>query len=279
MAWYFIVAISLAAFIIFCFFVYLFLVAPGKNRPEMKKFKSVRFAHRGLHGDGRAENSLSAFRAAVDAGYGIELDVRLSSDGELVVFHDESLERVTGVPGLVCEKSAEELSKIKLSATDDTVPTFLEVLRLVDGRVPLLVEIKESPGRNDVTGKTIELLKKYSGAFIIESFNPISLSMIRKEMPDVLRGFLSTAFLKEEKYRGQMKFFLLQNLLFNFLCRPDFISYDHAAYKNFSLRFVRRVFKTTTICWTVTSREDEKLAYEHGFDGVIFENYIPEEKR
>ena len=275
MEWYWILAIVLAALFAILFSVYLFLVAPGRKRGEMERFKTVSYAHRGLHGEGRAENSLSAFRAAVEAGFGIELDVRLSGDGELVVFHDDTLDRVTDASGRVDEKSAEELSQIKLCGTEDSVPTFSEVLKLVDGRVPLLVEIKESAGKYGATKKTIELLRDYKGEFIIESFNPLALSLVKKEMPNVLRGFLSTSFLKEEKYRGDIKYFFLQNLLFNFFCRPDFISYDHTAYKNLSLRFVRAFFKTATICWTVKSEKDEELAYKHGFDGVIFENYIP----
>lgn len=279
MAWYWILAIVLAALSTIIFSVYLYLVAPGKKRPEMEKFKSVRFAHRGLHGGGRAENSLSAFRAAVEAGYGIELDVRLSSDGVVVVLHDDTLDRVTNESGRVDAKTADELSKMKLCETEDTVPTFSQVLELVDGKVPLLVEIKERAGEYDVTRKTMELLREYKGEFIVESFNPLALSLLKKEMPEVLRGFLSSDFSKNEKYKGQIKYFFLENLLFNLLCRPDFISYNHEAHKNRSLRFVRSVFRTATICWTVTSREDESLAYKHGFDGVIFENYIPEEKR
>ena len=279
MDWYWILAILLASLLLALFLIYLFLVAPGKRRREMDRFKTVRFAHRGLHGAGIAENSISAFRAAVEAGFGIELDVRLSSDGELVVFHDDTLDRVTDSTGRVDEKSAEELSQIKLCGTDDCVPTFTQVLELVDGRVPLLVEIKERAGEYGVTQKTIELLREYKGEFIVESFNPLALALVKEEMPEVLRGFLSTNFSKDEKYKGQAQYFFLEHMLFNFLARPDFISYDHKAYKNSSLRFVRSFFKAATICWTVTSREDEELAYEHGFDGVIFENYIPEEKR
>lgn len=279
MDWYWILAIVFAALSAILFSTYIYLVAPGKKRPDMERFKTVRFAHRGLHGSGRAENSLSAFRAAVEAGYGIELDVRLSSDGELVVFHDDTLDRVTKETGPVDEKTAEELSKIKLCETEDTVPTFSEVLRLVDGRVPLLVELKERAGEYGVTRKAMELLREYKGEYIVESFNPLALSLLKKEMPEVLRGFLSSDFTKNEKYKGQIKYFFLENLLFNLLCRPDFISYNHEAHKNRSLRFIRTVFKPATICWTVTSREDEDLAYKHGFDGVIFEGYIPEEER
>ncbi len=279
MDWYWILTISLASVFGLCLSVYLFLAAPGKKRPQMERFKTVRYAHRGLHGEGRAENSVSAFRAAVEAGYGIELDVRLSYDGELVVFHDETLERVTSETGRVDEKTQEELSKIRLCETGDTIPTFAEVLSVVNGRVPLLVEIKESAGKYGATKRTIELLREYKGEFIIESFNPLALALVKKEMPEALRGFLSSDFSKEEKYKGQIKYLFLENLLFNFLCRPDFISYNHSAYKNSSLRLVRRLFGTSTIAWTVTSQEEEMAAYKHGFDGVIFEQYIPEEKR
>lgn len=275
MAWYYIVAIAVAAVLALCFSIYLFLVAPGKRRAKMERFKTLSYAHRGLHGKGVAENSISAFRAAVEAGYGIELDVHLSSDGELVVFHDDTLDRVTEMSGRVDEKTAEELSKIKLCGTEDTVPTFKDVLELVDGKVPLLVEIKEAAGEYGVTKKTIEMLREYKGEFIIESFNPLALALVKKEMPDVLRGFLSTDFLSNKKYKGQFQYFLLENLLFNFLCRPDFISYNHSAPNNFSLKFVRRLFGAASLAWTVTSLEEEALAYKNGFDGVIFEQYTP----
>ena len=124
MAWYFTASISLAAILVLLFFVYLFLVAPGKKRPEMERFKTVRYAHRGLHGDGRAENSLTAFRAAVEAGYGIELDVRLSGDGELVVFHDDTLIRMCGVEGKTESKTLAELKALTLAGTDEHIPSF-----------------------------------------------------------------------------------------------------------------------------------------------------------
>ena len=122
----------------------------------------------------------------------------------------------------------------------------------------------------------MELLKDYRGEFIVESFNPISLSYVKKEMPSVMRGFLSSNFWSEEKYRGQIKYFFLEHLLFNFICRPDFISYNHSARENSSLRLVRHLFGAPSLAWTVTSAEEEALAYKNGFDGVIFEQYIPE---
>ena len=274
MEWYFITAIAVFGILVICLALYIYAVAPGRRRAGMEKFKSLRYAHRGLHGEGIAENSISAFRAATDAGYAIELDVRLSKDGKLVVFHDNVLDRMTTESGRVDDKTADELSRLRLLGTEDCIPTFEEVLRLVDGKVPLLVEIKEFAGGCNTAQKTVEALKEYGGEFIIESFNPVALSYVRKNMPQVMRGFLSMDFLSEENHRG-VRYSLLKNLLFNFLSRPDFIAYRYSDYKNVSLRFVRRFFGTPTLAWTVKSAEDEESAYLHGFDGVIFEQYIP----
>lgn len=266
--------ISVCAVLLLSFLAFLFLIKPGKRRAATEKFKNLAYAHRGLHGGGRAENSLSAFRAAVDAGFAIELDVRLSSDGVLVVFHDDTLERVTDEVGRVDSRCAEELSKIHLSGTEDTIPTFSDVLSLVDGRVPLLVEIKEDAGKYGVTEKTVEALRGYKGDFLIESFNPLALARVKKLMPEAVRGVLSQTFLKEKQYRAPT-YFILQNLLLNFLCKPDFVAFNHEHSKNAARRLVRRLFRTPTLAWTVRGEREEKHAKSHGFDGIIFENYIP----
>lgn len=255
--------------------VYIILVAPGKKM-DIEKYKNVKFAHRGLHNAERAENSMSAFRAAIDAGFGIELDVRLSSDGVLVVHHDDSLERVARHEGLVKDYTAEELSKMKLLDTDDGIPTFAEVLRLVDGKVPLLVEIKEDAGVNAVSEKTAELLAEYKGDYIVESFNPLSLSTVAKKLPSATRGILSHRYYAYDKYRKPL-YFLLQALLLNRVCRPAFIAYDHHHADSFSLRFARHL-GAVTFAWTVRSEDEEITARENGFDSVIFENYIPTKK-
>ncbi len=271
---FFIVLISVLSFLFLLFLVYIFLLGTRSRKEEMEKYKSLNYAHRGLHDEKREENSLSAFRAAVEAGYAIELDVRLSSDGELVVFHDDTLDRVCGVSGRVDEKTADELSKIKLGKTEDTIPTFKEVLSLVDGRVPLLVEIKEDAGKYGVTEKCVEVLRSYKGDFIIESFNPLALTRVKKLMPEALRGVLSESFLKERQYRSPTHF-LLSILALNFLCRPDFIAFNHKHYKNGALRLARGLFGVPTLAWTSRSEEEHEAAKKHGFDGIIFENYIP----
>ena len=265
--------ITIPTFIVVLFVLYLFLIAP-KNKKEMNKFKTVMYAHRGLHNDERAENSMSAFKAAVDGGYGIELDIRLSKDGKLVVFHDDTLDRVCGREGKVIDFIADELATFKLSGTNDGIPLFSDVLSLVDGKIPLLVEIKENAGDSTVSHAACEMLKGYKGEFIIESFNPMSLKVVKDEYPEIPRGILSHRYFEYEKSRKPL-FFLLQSLLLNFLCRPAFIAYDHRHADAFGLRFVRAFFKVPTIAWTVRSAEDEAIARKNGFDGIIFENYLP----
>ena len=268
-------AIIAASVLIAVFLIFLYLIKPcGKRRAQMRKFASVNYAHRGLHNEERAENSISAFAAAAEAGYGIELDVRLSSDGELVVFHDTTLERVTEGEGRVDSKSLSELRTLHLSGTADTVPTFSEVLSLIDGRVPLLVEIKEETTKCRVTEKTLELLADYKGEVVIESFNPTSLALAKERAPHLLRGMLSQKFWLEKKHRTPL-YFLLQNLLLNVICRPDFISFNHRDYKSTALRITRSLFGAPTVAWTVKSEAEAAEAKKHGFDGVIFENFLP----
>ena len=264
----------LGAVILLVLAVYLVLIAPGK-RKEIKEYVGVRFAHRGLYNDERAENSMSAFRAAVEAGYGIELDVRLSKDGELVVFHDDTLTRVAKIEGRVDEFTADELSEIKLSDTEDTVPKFSDVLKLVDGRVPLLVEIKEDAGNYKVSSRTAEILKEYNGRFIVESFNPLSLHNFGKLYPTPALGVLSMNYFKEEKYKKPL-YFVLKYLLLNRFASPSFIAFCHTD-KSLSLTLLKKLFGVVTFAWTVRSPEEERAALKAGYSGVIFENYIPED--
>ena len=262
------------------FGVWLFLIAP-KRAGEMEKYKSVKYAHRGLHGDFgdgfAAENSLTAFDRAASLGFGIELDIRLAADGELVVFHDATLDRVTGVSGKVIDKTSAELGRLSLLGTADVVPTFKELLDLIDGRVPLLVEIKEDSINGVAAEKAAEVLAEYKGDYIIESFNPMALGVIRKKLPSAMRGFLSDKH-TERKETSSLIHRITQRFLLNFIARPHFIAMRKTRSGMFPLPFVRAVFGIPTIAWTVRSPEEEREAYENKFDGVIFEKYIPDEK-
>ena len=277
--WLNIALIVLASCLLLFVCIYLFLIRTRRAGKAISSYRGVNFAHRGLHGEGRAENSLSAFIAARDAGFGIELDVRLSADGEMVVFHDDTLTRVTGIDKRVDELTLAELRELRLLGGDDTVPTLREVLEVIDGRVPLLIEIKEDAGKSAVTRTLVRELEGYVGPYIVESFNPLALKLFRKLRPEVPIGILAQHFCRRDEYRGKPLYFILQNMLLNFLYVPDFVAYDHTDSGMLSLKLARSLFGTVTVAWTVRSEEEGRVAKTHKFDSIIFENYLPDEGR
>lgn len=153
-------------------------------------------AHRGLHAT-VPENSLSAFALAIEAGYAIETDVRFTKDNRVVVFHDANLKRVVGADKNVIDLTFDELQAYTLEGTDEKIPSFEELLAFVDGRTPLLIELKDVPGRKDLPERVIETLKNYKGEYALQSFNPFYVNKFRKLAPDVLRGQLSVGFTKK----------------------------------------------------------------------------------
>jgi glycerophosphoryl diester phosphodiesterase len=170
--------------------------------------------------------------------------------------------------------TASELKEIKLCGTDDGIPTFREVLLAVDGKVPLLVELKEDPGKYGVTEKACEMLREYKGDYMIESFNPLALGRVKSIMPEACRGILSQTFFKEKKYRT-VTHFLLEVLALNVVCRPNFVAFNIEHSNNAALRLVRRLFGVPTLAWTVKTEAQEKLAEKEGFVSTIFEGHEP----
>lgn len=253
--------------IAFLFLFYLFLLTPRRRRTEAARLMQTPYAHRGLWGKDAPENSLAAFRRAVEKGVGIELDVQLSSDGEVMVFHDENLFRMTGVDASLYEKDESFLKKTALKGSDEKIPSFKEVLALVDGKVPLLVEIKSDHAWKTVCEKTAALLDGYKGEYVIESFHPLAVAWFRKNRKAVVRGQLSARLWKEKK-RRTLAYFIVQNLILNFYARPDFIAYDVKDKGALAFRLVK-LFRPYTLAWTVKNAKDLKDA--RSFDGVIFE--------
>ena len=253
--------------------LYVFLLTTRRRRPQTEAFMRVPYEHRGLHGKGIPENSLPAFSAACEQGYGIELDVQLSADGEVMVFHDESLLRVTGCDASLYSKTCEELKALFLSGSRETIPTLREVLALVDGRVPLLVEIKSDHAVMAVCAKTAEILDTYHGAYMVESFHPLAVNWFRKHREDVVRGQLSARLFVKGKRTASM--FLVQNLLLNFLARPDFVAYDYRAKGALSFVLCRLFYRPYTVAWTV--KDAKGLHDSRRFDGVIFEDLTAED--
>lgn len=255
--------------------LYFLMIMPRmKDRPDTKPFLKWMYAHRGLHNNNSdaPENSLRAFQNAVDAGFGIEMDVQLSKDGVPVVFHDFTLERICGVQGKVCEYGYEELSRLKLCGSDQRIPRFEDALKLVDGKVPLIVELKIERIDTSVCPAADRLLSEYRGMYCIESFNPLGVLWYRRNRRRVVRGQLSDAF-HREGYFGP-HYFLLQNLLFNWLGKPDFVAYNHKHPRMLSRSLCRKLYHSTAAAWTIKSREELEAAKKN-FDLFIFDSFVP----
>ena len=202
--------------LIILFFLYLFFIAPRMfGKPDRRKLFGVYYAHRGLFDNRSAapENSLAAFRLAVESGYGIELDVQLSKDDIPVVFHDATLKRMCGVDGHVWDYTLAELQQMKLASSDETIPTFADVLDTIAGKVPLIVEYKLDRVQTKVCELGNELLnayvEKYHGVYCIGSFHPLALIWYRKNRPDIIRGQLSEEFWKNDAQKRQYYLVLL----------------------------------------------------------------------
>ena len=227
-------------------------------------------AHRGLHDKEHPENSLSAFQCAIDGGYPIELDVQMISDGTLVVFHDESLSRLTDNDGYIKFLNKSDLDILTLKDSKEKIPTFDEVLKFVDGRTPLLIEIKNPSKVGELEKKVIEALKDYKGQYAVQSFNPYVLEYFYKHAPNILRGQLA-GFIKHEKLAFFKKYALKRMLLNKKISHPNFISYEAKRVPN---RFVRKYKKIPLLVWTVTS-QSEYLKVVKYCDNVIFEGFEP----
>ncbi len=260
--------------------LYLLAIKPRlSKRREWAPFKEVYYAHRGLHDNSSQapENSMLAFRKAVKAGYGIELDVQLTKDRIPVVFHDFTLERACKDSKKVYEYTYEELQRFSLFDSEEKIPKLEDVLKEVNGRVPLIVEIKLE--WMDLTVCTVvdRLLREYKGLYCVESFNPLVLTWYRRYRNDVLRGQLADAFLKTGEFKGVLYFFL-QNLLLNWMTRPDFIAYNHKYADNLSRKLCQKLYRNTAAAWTIKTQQELDDAKEC-FDIFIFDSFIPRKKR
>lgn len=250
----------------------LFLIAPGKPSKRQKAiFGNRTYAHRGLHTKDKSvpENSLKAFKLAAEAGYGVELDVRLTKDGKVVVFHDDDLERVCGVKCRVDKKTFEELQELRLCGTDERIPLFTDVLKTIDGRGPIVVELKNGKHNKELCKKTYDILCTYDGPVCIESFDPTIVRWFKLNAPDMLRGQLAT---HARDYKGSAKFPLniaLSRGLTNVLCRPQFIAYEEKR-RPLSIR-IANAMGAMDVAWTVRDKKREKR-----HESVIFEHYTPE---
>lgn len=257
--------------------LYMYAAAPSPGRKRAGAWAKTLFAHRGLHGAGIAENTLEAFEAACANGYGIELDVQLSKDGEVVVFHDDDLLRMTGDARRVDGVDHAEMKTLSVGGVSG-IPTFRQALETVDGRAPLLVEIKNGKRNELLCRKTMELMKDYRGEYVVESFNPLILLWLRKNAPHVIRGQLVGPMSGYRDTTSLPVAFLLANLMLNFLSRPDFVAYDAEAKCLAAPRIQRVLFRTPMAAWTVRDAKVCADILDRG-EMPIFEGFMPEDKR
>ena len=267
--WIWIVLIVLA---VLCAAVFV-IFAPA--RPDNKKkapFYGKNFAHRGLYQKDQSipENSLPAFAKAVEAGYGMELDVQLSRDGKVVVFHDDTLDRVCGVSKRVDELDYAELLELRLCGTEEKIPLFDEVLATVGGKTPMIVELKTGRRNEELCEKTLAALRCYAGEYCVESFDPTIVAWFRKHAPEIYRGQLAQPPKHYRKHgKSRLVSFLLGTTAMNVIARPNFIAY-RIGKKTLGVRFAE-LLGATRVAWTSHDKTTEKK-----FDVVIFEHYLPQ---
>lgn len=237
---------------------------------DLKFLKETIIAHRGVHNEKDIiENSLEAFKEAVNKNYIIELDVHFLKDGEVVVFHDDNIERMTGINKNLKDCTYDEIRNIKLLNKNTYIPKFSDVLKLVDGKVPILIELKNDNKVGSLESSLVQILKKYNGKYAVQSFNPLSIMWFKNNYPNIIRGQLVCKF--KNKKMDNIKKFILKTMFFNIITNPDFISHsvDDLSYKE-----VNKIKKNKFILgWTVRNKEryDELIKY---YDNLICEKFI-----
>ena len=242
---------------------------------ELAALQNIKYAHRGLHGNGLPENSMAAFRAALDRGYGIELDIHLMKDGNLAVIHDSSLKRTAGADICIEDLTAEQLADYRLEGTDETIPLFRDVLELFQGKTPLIVELKEHGGNSAALCEAAcKLLDQYRCTYCMESFDPRCILWLKRNRPEIIRGQLTENYFRSKvKIPGVLKF-VLTHQLGNFLSKPDFVAYGFHHRKTFSNWVCLKLWKMQGVTWTLRTQEEFDTAIAEGWL-PIFEGFTP----
>ncbi|GAA4114588.1 glycerophosphodiester phosphodiesterase [Aminobacter aganoensis] len=225
-------------------------------------------AHRGLHDVNKTcwENTLSAFERAAARGYAIECDVHLSADGDVVVFHDNSLDRLTGTNGYIWQRTAGELAALRVGGTADHVPTLAELLRLVDGRVPLVIELKGIPGHDaELVERVAAALRNYKGKAAIMSFDHWLIRDFSRHAPGIPSGLTAWG---DQDHELEAHFSMLAHGI-------SFVSYSVTHLPNRFVSFVREKLAMPVITWTVRDEEAVRTTFARA-DQMTFEGFEPD---
>lgn len=270
--------IILAALVLISVLYLLAIMPKIRGRHDLSPWQVRYYAHRGLHNNNSEapENSMAAFKLAVNQNYGIEMDVQLSKDGVPVVFHDFNLKRACGIDKKVKDLTFDQLQELTLFHSKERIPSLQSVLDMVNGQVPLIIEFKVEFTDTSVCDITAPMLDNYKGLYCIESFNPLVLFWYKRKRPHIMRGQLASNLIKDKEEGSVSLFFILQNLLLNFITKPDFISYNYIHRSTLSLILCKRLYRTPTFAWTIKSQESLN-ASRKWFDYFIFDHFIPQE--
>ena len=260
--------------------VWVVLLHPRRQHPALARLRQFRYAHRGLHDKPRIpENSLAAFRAAAEHGFGAELDVHLTKDGRLAVIHDSSLQRTCGADGIVEELTAAELAQFRLEDTDEPIPFLEDVLPLFEGKAPLIVELKAYRGNHAaLTDAALECLDRFSAEYCVESFDPRCVVHLRKRRPEIVRGQLTENFLKSGGDLSLLQRLAMTYLLFHPAAQPDFVACRFEDRGMIANRIACRLWGTQAVSWTIRTPQELQTAEADG-NVVIFEQFIPEKEK
>ena len=255
--------------------VYILSTMCRKGHAGLKALQGWGYAHRGLHGNGVPENSMAAFRAALEHGYGVELDVHLLKDGNLAVIHDASLKRTAGEDIQIEDLSTEDLVKYPLEGTQETIPTFQQVLDLFAGKAPIIVELKTEQGNHAaLTETTCRMLEAYEGVYCLESFDPRCVAWLKKNRPQLIRGQLTENFVAGKGKLHPVLKFILTHQIENFLILPDFVAYKFKDRNTVSNVLVRKLWGAQGVTWTIKTQEEYDAAVAEGWI-PIFEGFCP----
>lgn len=254
--------------------VYTYLISGVKlDEKDISWLTETPIAHRGLDNGDTPENSIRAFKEAINKSYAIELDVQFTKDKKLIVFHDDDLSRLTNDNRKVKDVNYEELKDLKLENTNEAIPTLEEVVQLVNNKVPLIIEIKDGEDIEGLCKETYSIMKDYNGKYAIQSFNPFVLQWFNNNAEEVVRGQLSGSFKKDADNLKFYEKFILRNLLLNFKSKPNFIAYELDGVNNLSVKLLQ-IRNYPIISWTIENEEDMKKAYDKT-DNIIFDNILP----
>ncbi len=255
--------------------LYVLSVKGRKGFDGLSDLQGWYYAHRGLHSEGVPENSMAAFRAAKEGGYGVELDVHLMADGNLAVIHDSSLKRTAGVDVMIEDLTAAELTDYRLEGTDQRIPLLSQVLNMFQGAVPVIVELKSYRGNcNQLCEAAYAVLREYEGSYCMESFDPRCVVWLRSAHNDVIRGQLvENFFLSKSRISNFLKFTMRHQIL-NVLSKPDFVAYRFEDRHTISNFIARKIWGVQGVAWTIRTPEDLDTAVREGWI-PIFENFRP----